>query len=298
MSREASSLFDADRRAIERKLDEICRGRLATLPTGIAEAIRYALESPGKRIRPLLLLYAYRAAGGTRDAVRLSCVPELIHTYSLIHDDLPCMDDDDVRRGRATVHKVYGSRTAILAGVALLPLASLVLEDAARAMELPPAARAAIQQRILWAAGVSGMIGGQARDLSGEGLALSLEERERIHQSKTAALMIASLEAGAIAAGAAEETIAALRTYGRDVGLAFQIMDDVLDVTSTTAVLGKTAGRDAVLAKSTYPAFLGVEGARERARALIADAQDALRERNILTHELSQVANFMVARTS
>ncbi len=269
-----------------------------TLPTGIADAIRYALESPGKRIRPLLLLYAYRAAGGAGDAVALSCVPELIHTYSLVHDDLPCMDDDDVRRGRATVHKVYGSRTAILAGVALLPIAALVLRDATRAMQLPSKARAEIQHRMLVAAGVSGMIGGQARDLSGEGLALSLEERERIHESKTGALMIASLEAGALAAGAPDETMDALRMYGRAVGLAFQIMDDVLDVTSTTAVLGKTAGRDAVLAKSTYPALLGVEGARDRARSLIADAQDALRQRDILTHELSQVANFMIARTS
>jgi geranylgeranyl pyrophosphate synthase len=208
------------------------------------------------------------------------------------------MDDDDVRRGRATLHKVYGSRTAILAGVALLPIATLVLEDAARAMQLPSASRRMIRRRILGAAGVSGMIGGQARDLSGEGLALSLEERERIHQSKTGALMIASLEAGAMAAGASDETVDALRIYGRGVGLAFQIMDDVLDVTSTTAVLGKTTGRDAVLEKSTYPAVLGVDGARQRAQALISDAQNALRERNILTHELSQVANFMVARTS
>jgi geranylgeranyl pyrophosphate synthase len=208
------------------------------------------------------------------------------------------MDDDDVRRGRATLHKVYGSRTAILAGVALLPLATLVLEDATRVMQLPSASRRMIRRRILGAAGVSGMIGGQARDLSGEGLALSLEERERIHQSKTGALMIASVEAGAMAAGASDETVDALRIYGRGVGLAFQIMDDVLDVTSTTAVLGKTTGRDAVLEKSTYPAVLGVDGARQRAQALISDAQNALRERNILTHELSQVANFMVARTS
>jgi geranylgeranyl pyrophosphate synthase len=208
------------------------------------------------------------------------------------------MDDDDVRRGRATLHKVYGSRTAILAGVALLPMATLVLEDATRAMQLPSASRRMIRRRILGAAGVSGMIGGQARDLSGEGLALSLEERERIHQSKTGALMIASVEAGALAAGASDETVDALRLYGRGVGLAFQIMDDVLDVTSTTAVLGKTTGRDAVLEKSTYPAVLGVDGARQRAQALISDAQNALRERNILTHELSQVANFMVARTS
>lgn len=225
-------------------------------------------------------------------------MPELIHTYSLVHDDLPCMDDDDVRRGRATVHKVYGSRTAILAGVALMPIAGGVLRDAMRAMQLSPSVRTRIQRRILAAAGVSGMIGGQARDLSGEGSALSLEERERIHQSKTGALIIASLEAGAIAADAPDESLDALRAYGRAVGLAFQIMDDVLDVTSTTAVLGKTAGRDAVLAKSTYPALLGVEGARERAHALIDAAKDALRQQNILTHELSQVANFMVARTS
>ena len=155
--------FDADRAIVERRLDEICDAHLTALPIGIADAIRYGLKSPGKRIRPLLVVYAYRAAGGSGDATMLSCAPEVIHAYSLVHDDLPCMDDDDMRRGRPTVHKVYGSRTAIIAGVAMIPLAALVVRDAARAMHLPHDVRDAILGTLMESGGVSGMIGGQAR---------------------------------------------------------------------------------------------------------------------------------------
>src|SRR5450759_1926941 len=267
ISREVSSRFDVDRERIERRLDEICESCLSDLPTGVADSIRYALKSPGKRVRPLLLLFAYRAAGGREDASLLACAPEVIHSYSLVHDDLPCMDDDDMRRGRPTVHKVYGSRTAILAGVAMIPVAALVIRDAARAMRLSPEVSRRILQALLEAGGVSGMIGGQARDLAGEGRSLSLEEREEIHRAKTGALIVASLGMGALAGGASAGKIAALERYGRAIGLAFQIMDDVLDVTSTTTALGKTTGRDAMLRKSTYPALLGVEGARQRAQA-------------------------------
>jgi geranylgeranyl pyrophosphate synthase len=196
------------------------------------------------------------------------------------------------------VHKVYGSRTAILAGVAMIPVATLVVRDAARVMRLSPEVSGRILEVLLEAGGMSGMIGGQARDLAGEGLALSLEEREEIHRAKTGALIVASLEMGALAGGASAGEIAALVRYGRAVGLAFQIMDDVLDVTSTTTALGKATGRDATLGKSTYPALLGVEGARERARFLIDDGLHALAEQKLLTQELSQVANFMVTRTS
>lgn len=290
--------FDADREGIERRLDEICAGYLSDLPPGIADAVGYGLKSPGKRVRPLLLLYAYRAAGGKEDATLLACAPEVIHAYSLVHDDLPCMDDDDMRRGRPTVHKVYGSRTAILGGVAMIPLAAKVVRDSSRSMRLSNETRARLLETLLEASGSRGMIGGQLRDLAGERLSLSLEDREEIHSAKTGALIVASIMMGGLAAEAGEAQIAALERYGGAVGLAFQIMDDVLDVTSTTSALGKTSGRDAALGKSTYPALLGVEGARQRAQALIADGLDSLAEQKLLTQELSQVANFMVTRTS
>jgi len=290
--------FDTERESVERRLEEICVTYLPTVPAGIADAIRYGLKSPGKRIRPLLVLYAYRAVGGSGDASLLACGPEILHAYSLVHDDLPCMDDDDMRRGRPTVHKVYGSRTAIMAGVAMIPVAAIVVRDAARGMRLPEEVGVKLLQTLLEAGGVSGMIGGQSRDLAGEGLSLSLEEREEIHRAKTGALIVASLRIGALAAGASSAEVAALERYGRAIGLAFQIMDDVLDVTSTTNALGKTTGRDATLGKSTHPALLGVDGAQARARALIDDGLGALAERKLLTQELSQVANFMVTRTS
>jgi geranylgeranyl pyrophosphate synthase len=290
--------FDTERDSVERRLDEICETYLSGLPSGVADAIHYGLKSPGKRIRPLLVVYAYRAVGGRDDATLLACGPEIIHAYSLVHDDLPCMDDDDMRRGRPTVHKVYGSRTAIIAGVAMIPVAAIVVRDAARAMRLPPDVGAKLLQTLLEAGGVSGMIGGQSRDLEGEGLSLSLTQREEIHRAKTGALIVASLVMGALAGGASPLQVAAVERYGRAVGLAFQIMDDVLDVTSTSKELGKTAGRDVALGKSSFPALLGVEGAQARARDLIHDGLHALAEQKLLTQELSQVANFMVTRTS
>jgi geranylgeranyl pyrophosphate synthase len=290
--------FGAERETVERRLEEICGTYLSDLPTGIADAIRYGLNSPGKRIRPLLLLYAYRAVGGNGDATLLACGPEIIHAYSLVHDDLPCMDDDDMRRGRPTVHKVYGSRTAIIAGVAMIPVATIVVRDASRRMRLPLEVGVKLAHTLLEAGGVSGMIGGQSRDLAGEGLSLSLADREEIHRTKTGALIVASLVMGALAGGATPLQVTAVERYGRAVGLAFQIMDDVLDVTSTTKALGKTAGRDVALGKSSFPALLGVEGAQARAQDLIHDGLHALAEQRLLTQELSQVANFMVTRTS
>jgi geranylgeranyl diphosphate synthase, type II len=290
--------FEAERAKIEQRLDDICSTYLTALPAPIADAVRYGLKTPGKRLRPLLLIFAYRAAGGTGDATLLACAPEVIHAYSLMHDDLPCMDDDDMRRGRPAVHKVHGSRTAILAGVAMIPLAARVARDSARAMSIADDTSKTIIDTLLAAGGASGMIGGQLRDLAAEGLSLSLDELETIHSAKTGALIVGSLRMGALAADADASQVAALERYGRSVGLAFQIMDDVLDVTSTTTTLGKKSGRDAVLGKSTYPALLGVDGARRRAESLIEDGLQSLAEREMLTQELSEVANFMVTRTS
>jgi geranylgeranyl pyrophosphate synthase len=293
-----SAQFDLDRESIERRLDEICDHHMSELPAEIAAAVQYGLKSPGKRVRPLLLLFAYRAAGGSEDASQLACAPEVIHAYSLVHDDLPCMDNDDVRRGRPTVHKVHGSRTAILAGIAMIPLAARVVRDSARSMGLSAETRTKLLETLLEAGGASGMIGGQVRDLAGEGLSLSLEEREGIHSAKTGALILASVRMGGLAADADAARMAALERYGRAIGLAFQIMDDVLDVTSTTSALGKTTGRDVALGKSTYPALLGVDGARKRAETLISEGVASLAEQKLLTQELSQVANFMLTRTS
>jgi geranylgeranyl pyrophosphate synthase len=295
---EVPSQFGADRERIERRLDEICENSLSVLPADVAAAVQYGIKSPGKRVRPLLLLFAYRAAGGREDSSLLACAPEVIHAYSLVHDDLPCMDDDDVRRGRPTVHKVHGSRTAILAGIAMIPLAARVVRDSTRSMGLTRESTATLLETLLDAGGPSGMIGGQVRDLAGEGLSLSLEEREGIHSAKTGALILASVMMGGIAANADAAQMAALERYGRAIGLAFQIMDDVLDVTSTTTALGKTTGRDVALGKSTYPALLGVDGARQRAETLIREGVASLAEQKLLTQELSQVANFMVTRTS
>jgi geranylgeranyl diphosphate synthase, type II len=292
------ALLLKEREEIATALAEICANYLAEIEPPVARAIAYALNTPGKRIRPLLTLSAYKACGGTGDASRLSCAMEIVHAYSLVHDDLPCMDDDDMRRGRPTVHKVHGSRTAILAGVTMIPLAARVAGDAAHEMRLSAEARSAVLRTLLGAAGMCGMIGGQVRDLSGEGLSLSLEQREAIHRSKTGALIVAALEVGGHAAGASVEQIVALKEYGGAIGLAFQIMDDVLDVTSTTMALGKTAGRDVALGKSTYPALMGAAGAKQRAERLVMEGLQALEREKMLTHELSQVANFIVTRTS
>ena len=290
--------FELDRQRIERRLDEISSAYLGGLNADVAAAIRYGLKSPGKRLRPLLVVYGYRAAGGNDDVSLLAAAPEVIHAYSLMHDDLPCMDDDDMRRGRPTVHRVYGSRTAILAGVAMIPLATRVVREGARAMDLSAGVELALTETLVAAAGESGMIGGQLLDLEGEGSELTLDDLQTVHMAKTAALIVASVRMGGIAAGASAAQLAAIDQYGRDIGLAFQIMDDVLDVTSTTSVLGKTSGRDVVLRKSTYAALLGVDGAERRARALIADGLQSLTSQRLLTQELSQVANFMVTRTS
>jgi len=293
-----SDAFAVERERVERALEEICSTRLSALAEPVARGVDYGLRSPGKRLRPLLLIFAYGACRGQGDASGLACAPEIIHSYSLVHDDLPCMDDDDMRRGRPTVHKVHGSRTAILAGAAMIPLAVSVARDALSTLRVAPDRTRMTVAALLSGAGAGGMIGGQLRDLAGEGVALSLAEREAVHSAKTAALITASVRMGAIAAGGDRAEIEALDRYGRSIGLAFQIMDDVLDLTSTTVTLGKTAGRDAALGKSTYPALLGVEGARKRAEGLIASGLGALGEAGLLTPELSQVANFMVTRTS
>jgi geranylgeranyl pyrophosphate synthase len=264
----------------------------------VGEAIRYSLAGEGKRMRGLLLVSAYEAAGGRRDPSELAAAVEVVHAYSLVHDDLPCMDDDDMRRGRPTVHRAFGVSAATAAGLAMVPLAALCAADAARALSLDDATVGMIVAELMWASGAGGMIGGQLLDLEGEGRPLALEDLERIHRAKTGALITAAATLGGRAAKATAPRLRALCTYGEAVGLAFQIADDVLDVTATTDQLGKTAGRDLALRKSTYPALLGIDGAKARASALIDDGCRALAAVGLLTPSLDWIARFSVERTS
>jgi farnesyl diphosphate synthase/geranylgeranyl diphosphate synthase type II len=206
------------------------------------------------------------------------------------------MDDDDVRRGRPTLHRVFGEAVATAAGVAMVPLAARSAVLACESLGLAPSTTSEIVRELMRASGATGMVGGQWLDLATEGCALSVEELEAIHQAKTGALIAAAVVIGGMAAGADMNRIAALRAYGRSVGLAFQIADDVLDATSTTATLGKTAGRDAERNKHTYPALLGVEGATERARALVDVACDSLRRAEVRSTTLERLAHFSVTR--
>lgn len=269
------------RATIERALasafpDESASAEGADWPPRLAAAMRYATLGGGKRLRPVLTLLAAEACGGTwEQALPAACAVEMIHCYSLVHDDLPAMDDDDLRRGRPTCHKAFDEATAILAGDGLLTLAFEVI-----ARGIAPGDRAARCVRILAAAaGPEGMVGGQMADLEAEDRPLSdgsAEALRAIHRRKTGALLAASLGLGAAAVGADESQLAALERYGRAVGLAFQIVDDLLDVQGDEAATGKRVGKDAGAGKWTYPAFLGIEESRRRARTLAEEAVAAL----------------------
>lgn len=294
----ADSAFAADRAAVAAALDRLVVRYLGDDRGPVADAIRYSVAGEGKRLRAILVMEAYRAAGGVGDVTALAAAVEVVHAYSLVHDDLPCMDDDDMRRGRPTVHRVHGVQVATAAGMAMVPLAAQAAADAARELGLSPSARSKVVRTLMRASGAGGMIGGQLLDLEGERLSLSLEQLERIHRLKTGALIEASMVLGGLAAGAREALLDAFARYGAAVGLAFQITDDVLDITGTTHQLGKTAGKDVQFQKSTYPALLGIDGATARARSLVAEALEALRSQGALTPELDALARFTVARTS
>jgi geranylgeranyl diphosphate synthase, type II len=290
--------FQNAQSAINEALARFADRHLAPVTGPVGDAIRYSLLGEGKRMRGILVLSAYAAAGGRASAVDLAAAVEVVHAYSLVHDDLPCMDDDDMRRGRPTVHRVYGVEVATRAGLAMVPLAALCAAEAARALSLDDEVLGAIVADLMRASGAGGMIGGQLLDLEGEGVELDLAGLERIHRAKTGALIVAAASLGGRAAGATDLRRQALERYGAAVGLAFQITDDILDVTATTDQLGKTAGRDLALKKSTYPALLGVEGATRRAAALIDDGCRALNEVGLLTPPLERIARFSVERTS
>jgi len=289
----------ADRASVDRELSRLCESDVfRALPASVAEAVRYSILGQGKRLRPILMLATYRACGGERDASALAACIEVVHAYSLVHDDLPCMDDDDMRRGRPTTHRVHGTAIATAAGVVMVPLAVRAACDAGAQLGLPNTSQATIVRELMRASGGGGMVGGQLLDLEGEGSSLAIDQLERIHGAKTGALISASARIGGIAAGASTVVLDALTAYGSAIGLAFQITDDVLDATSTTAALGKTAGRDVEMRKSTYPMLLGVDGAIERAATLVSDACAALERAGLKTATLERLARYAIARTS
>jgi geranylgeranyl pyrophosphate synthase len=298
VSESALARFAADRQAVRARLERLCDEDGVLAQCGpVGDAVRYSVLGPGKLLRPVLVLAAHRAAGGRGDATPLAAAVEMVHAYSLVHDDLPCMDDDAMRRGRPTTHRVYGACVAAIAGVAMVPLAARWAADGAAALGLPGAARGAIVRELMRASGASGMVGGQLLDLEAEGRPLTLEELERIHAGKTGALMRAATRVGALAAQGGDEAFAALDLFGQALGLAFQIADDVLDATATSEQLGKTAGRDAALRKTTFPTLLGVAGALGRAYGVVDEACARLRAAGLLTDDLRALARFAVERT-
>jgi len=289
--------FASDRSYIDAALGATCEA-LPAMTRNVTEAVGYTLRGPGKRLRGILVAASYRAAGGGGNVYGLAAAVEMLHAYSLAHDDLPCMDDDDMRRGRPTTHKACGVPATVVAGVAIIPIAAAAAARSMRGMYGGGPRAAEIVAVLMQAAGASGMSGGQLHDLIAEDIpADSLEKLERIHRAKTGALMAASAKVGGIAAGAADPAVEALGSFGADLGLAFQIVDDVLDVTSSSDALGKTAGRDAALGKSTYPALLGVNGAMDRAVALARQGCNTLQEHNLLSQELRHLADLVITRT-
>jgi geranylgeranyl diphosphate synthase type II len=269
-------------------------------PAGrLFEAMRYSLLAGGKRLRPVLALAACEAVGGSVDAAMgFACAIEMIHTYSLIHDDLPCMDDDDLRRGRPTNHKVYGEAIATLAGDGLLTDAFAVVARSALSpnARVSPSTMLEVIAELAEAAGSVGMVGGQVIDLLGEGRALELRELEHLHSKKTGALFVAAVCGGARIGGANETQLEALRTYAKALGLAFQVVDDLLDVEESAEQLGKRTQKDEGRGKATYPSLLGVARSRELARDLVAKAGDALAAFDDRAEPLRMLVKFAVER--
>jgi len=270
---------------INTSLDRLLPPETAQPPT-IHKAMRYSIFAGGKRIRPVLTLAACEAVHGrTAAAMRLACAVECIHTYSLIHDDLPCMDDDDLRRGRPTNHKVFGEGIAVLAGDALLTHAFALA-----------ATKAEYVKELAFAAGSLRLIAGQVQDLENESRSASLEEVKTTHLNKTAALITTSIRLGAMAGNASGAQLIRLTRYGQDLGLAFQVIDDILDATSTKEVMGKSVRADQKNEKSTYTKVLGIEKSREYAAELITDAHAQLRSFDKKAEPLRAIADFFLTR--
>ena len=285
--------FEEDRLAVDAELDRLLPGE-SVQPSSIHTAMRYSVFAGGKRIRPILCLEAARIFEvDVTPSLHPGCAIEFIHTYSLIHDDLPALDNDDLRRGKPTCHKKFGEATAILAGDALLTLAFETIAAAPASTER----RVAMVREIANAAGtVRGMVGGQVADLEAEGKPVGPEMLEYIHRSKTAALIRASITAGALCAGAPDDEVARLRRFGDTIGWAFQVTDDILDVEESSAALGKTAGKDIAQQKATYPAVFGLERSHQIARELAAKGIAELEAYGIRAARLRAIAEFLILR--
>lgn len=289
------AFFEEDRVAVDAALERLMPAETAR-PSSIHQAMRYSVFAGGKRIRPILCLESARIFSAEIGAAfHPACALEFIHTYSLIHDDLPALDNDDLRRGKPTCHKKFGEANAILAGDALLTLAF----ETIGATPVKAERCVAIVQEVAAAAGtVNGMVGGQVADLEAEGKRISPEMLEYIHRSKTAALIRASVTAGAICAGAGEDDVQRLRHFGETIGWLFQVTDDILDVEESSAALGKTAGKDIAQQKATYPAIHGLERSHEIANELARKAVDELAPYGERGSRLRDIAEYLVTRRS
>lgn len=287
--------FELDRAAVDTALETLLPPE-GTMPASIHSAMRYSVFAGGKRIRPILCLETSRIfERDSDDSIPTGCAFEFIHTYSLIHDDLPALDNDDLRRGKPTSHKVFGEAIAILTGDALLTLAFQTLATSS----IEPSRRVRVMAEIGAAAGtVDGMIGGQVADLEAEGKPVTASALEYIHRSKTAALIRGSVVAGAIAGGGSDGDVDRLRRFGENIGWAFQVVDDILDQEESSMALGKTAGKDQAQQKATYPALYGLEKSRAIAADLEAKALSELDHFGEPATRLRQLAEFLVARRS
>ncbi len=287
---------EAKRQKVDAALDA-CLPPEDARPETLHRAMRYSVFSGGKRLRPVLCLAACEACGGGDRALPVACVLELIHTYSLIHDDLPCMDDDDLRRGKPTCHKVFGEAAAVLAGDALLTLAlEVVLREGGRALGADTALRVAVE--ITQAIGSEGMVAGQMLDMEYENREVDGDIVECIHERKTGRLITASARCGAMAAGAAGSVLEALTAYGRSLGLAFQIMDDVLDAEGGFGDLKSGSGLDGDKGKATYPGVFGVDRSRATAAGLAAEAKASIEGLGGEFAPLAALADFVISRRS
>lgn len=290
--------LEARKKLIDEALDRCLPGE-DNYPPDIFKAVRYSLFVGGKRIRPILCLASAEAVGGEIDPVLpVACALEFIHTYSLIHDDLPAMDDDDYRRGMLTSHKVFGEGIAILAGDALLTEAFRLMSERELLKNAPPEKVLDVIREIATAAGYFGMVGGQVVDLQSEGQVVDSDTLQYIHTHKTGAMIIASVRAGALLSGAGDADVDALSLYGRHVGLAFQIADDILNVEGDRKVMGKGTGSDAQRGKITYPALMGLDASRGKARELIAGALSAISHFDDRALPLRRIASYIMERKS
>jgi geranylgeranyl pyrophosphate synthase len=298
-STDAAALLAEARERVDALLAAWAERVQTIVPGRTGEGLAYAMNTPGKRVRAALVIAAYRAVGGVSPAIAaVAAAVETVHTYSLVHDDLPCMDDDDVRRGRPTTHRAFDVPTATRVGFLLVPVAGLVLAQAARDLVLPAAVLGRMGQELFQAGGIEGMVGGQWLDLEAERKPLDLDGLIAVHRGKTGAVIRAACVLGGMAAEAPPQAIEGLAGYGQEVGLAFQVADDLLDATATSAQLGKTAGRDAALEKATYVSVLGVERARAEAAALSAHAIRNLERAGVPAESLGALAQYIVTRES